>query len=108
MPAALTITPASGSITAAKDICVVSVTGATANDDTAFSVNTYPRSPAINYYIAFTKGGTEYGRSYIFSPAPDGTHAFTNYIFPSSGSWTATLRKSSNDSSVATLSVTVA
>lgn len=107
MAAAMTVTPASGSITATKDVCKINVTGADNNDTAAYDANKYPTSPEIRYYIAFTKGGVELGRSYVFAPATGGTHEFDNYTFPSSGSWTATLRKSSNDSSVATLAITV-
>jgi hypothetical protein len=112
----LAITPASGSITAARTVCRVDVTEAPLNDDTAYdgteggSPGTpaqYPASPEIRYYIAFLESATEYGRSYVFAPN-GGKHTFNNYIFPHAGSWTVNLNKVSDDSTEATLAVTVA
>ncbi len=107
MAAAVAITPASGSITAAVTACVVDVTGATQNDDTAYDTDNYPASPEIRYYLTFELGGDELGRSYTFGVNEDGNHSFMTYIFPEAGSWTVVLRDASDDSSVDDLSVTV-
>jgi hypothetical protein len=112
----LAITPASGSITGARTVCRVDVTDAPLNDDTNYdgteggSPGTpaqYPASPEIRYYIAFLDGDdVEQGRSYVFAPN-GGKHTFNNYIFPYAGSWTVNLNKVSDDSTEATLAVTV-
>jgi hypothetical protein len=100
----LAITPASGSITGARTVCRVDVTDAPLNDDTNYdgteggSPGTpaqYPASPEIRYYIAFLDGDDVE------------QHTFNNYIFPYAGSWTVNLNKVSDDSTEATLAVTV-
>jgi len=109
MAAALTIVPASGSITAASTVCRVEVTGADQNDITGYSTTIYPTSPELRFYLLFdAPAGTDDGRSYEFGVNEDGDHTFNNYIFPNDGSWTVRLRDASDDSDVATLAVTVA
>jgi hypothetical protein len=103
----LAIVPASGSITATRTVCRVSVADAPANDTAEYDPLIYPTSPEITYYIAFLVSGVEQGRSYVFAPN-GGSHVFNNYIFPSAGSWTVNLNKVSDDSTEATLAVTVA
>lgn len=108
MPAAVAITPASGSITAKTTVCKVAVTGASANILASYTTSVYPTSPQSQFYLLFdAPAGTDDGRSYVFNVASDGTHLFNNYIFPAAGSWTIRLRKASDDSDVATASVTV-
>jgi hypothetical protein len=112
----LAITPASGSITAARTVCRVDVADAPANtltgydgtiDNTPTGQHQYPASPEVRYYIAFLVDGAEEGRSYVFSPN-GGAHQFNNYIFPVAGSWTVNLNRVSDDGTEATLAVTVA
>ena len=93
MVAALSITPASGSIVAKQTVCRIDVTGAT---------------ESITQRIKIEKDGedTLVGPS-DFNPSNDGTHSWFSITFPSSGSWTATLYKTSDDSSLATLAITV-
>lgn len=107
MVAALAITPASGSIEAVRDACRVDVSGAETNDVSAFDAEAYPTAPEMRYYLTFEKGGNELGRSYVFG-VNGGAHQFNNYIFPEAGSWTVRLNDAADDSSVATLAVTVA
>lgn len=108
MVAALAITPASGSITAKKTVCRIDVTGADANTLTGYNATNYPSSPAVKYYLLIdSPAGTDDGRSYTFTPGSDGKHTFNNYTFPATGSYTVRLRKSADDSDVATLAVTV-
>jgi len=104
---ALAITPASGSITHAKTICRVDVSGAPANTLTGYDPAKYPSSPAVRYYIAFIVNAVEEGRSYVFG-VNGGKHSFNNYIFPSAGTWTLNLCDVKDDSTAATLSVVVA
>jgi hypothetical protein len=103
----LAIVPASGAITATKTVCRVTVASAPTNDSAAFDPTKYPTEPAIVYYIDFTLGGVVYGKSYLFTPN-GGAHVFNNYIFPAAGAWTVAIKKASDNSSVATLAVTVA
>jgi hypothetical protein len=103
--AAITVTPTSPF--AAKDACLVSVTGADENDASKYDATKYPTEPEIKAYLKFVKGGVEYGRSYIFAVSSAGKHDFSNYVFPTSGSWTVTLHDASDDSQLATQSVTV-
>lgn len=105
MAVTITCTPAAPS--AAKDFCRIDVAGATQNDDTAYDSGLYPASPELRYYLAFTVGGVELGRSYVFGVDEDGKHTFPNYMFPSTGSWTITLHNASTDASVQTQGVTV-
>lgn len=96
----MTIVPASGSVISTTSVCRVNVIGMTTNDTSAFDATKYPTSPAFTYYISFIKGGTELGRSYVFSPSSDGKHEFNNYTFPSSGSWTMQLKNAATGSNV--------
>lgn len=92
---------------AVTSFCKVTVAGYDQNDTGAFSASAYPTEPEIKYYLTFEKGGAILGKSYVFGVDENGGHVFNNYVFPSSGSWTVRLSKASNDSSVATQSVTV-
>ena len=103
----MTITPESGEVVATVSACVISVTGATQNDDSSYDTDNYPASPELRYYLTFELGGDELGRSYEFGVNEDGNHDFMTYIFPEAGSWTVRLNDASDDSSVDTLSVTV-
>ena len=106
--ASLSITPASGSITAKSSVCRIDVIGAPANTITGYDPVKYPSSPAIVYYLLIDSPvGTDDGKSYLFTTADDGTHAVNNYTFPVAGSYTLRLRDNLDDSDKATLSVTV-
>lgn len=96
---AVAVTPASP--TATVSACVIAVTGATQNDDTAYDANLYPASPEIRYYLTVEENSVEKGRSYVFSVNEDGNHDFMNYVVPDSGTYVVHLRKVSDDSSVA-------
>lgn len=106
--ASLSITPASGSITAKSSACRIDVDAATQNDLTAFDADLYPTSPEVRYYIlADAPAGTDDLKSHEFSPDEDGKHSWNGVIFPAAGSWTLRLRNASDDSDVATAAVTV-
>lgn len=104
MSVAVAAVPASGTH---KDVFRFDITGATGNDSGSADPTKYPVQPEVRYYLAYEKGGTEYGRSQVFGVTPVGSFQIYDYIFPSSGSWTVSLHKVSDDSSVATASVTV-
>lgn len=100
--AALTFTPASGSITAPTTVVRVNVTEADASrppDGTGGE---------FRYYIAFVLDGVERGRSYVFGVSSDGKHEFNSYVFPEAGTWTVNLCDVDDNSVEATASVTVA
>jgi|SRR6185295_11384827 len=103
----IAITPASGSVISTQSACRVEVTGATQNDDTAYTTTAYPQSPELRYYLTFEKGGSILGKSYVFAVNENGDHTFPNYIFPSSGSWTVRLSNAGTAASVKTKAVTV-
>lgn len=107
MVAALVLTPASGSITAVKTAVKISVTGGSANDLTAYNSALYPSSPEIKQYIRATATGQPTLKSHVFTPATGGTAEWNGVIFPAAGSWTVTLRKASDDTQLATASITV-
>jgi len=104
MAAAVTITPASGDITAGLDACRINVTGADVNNDDG----TQKR-----YRIRFTPPAAAAtlvgsGYSHLFNVSADGTHEYDNYIFPLAGAWTVRLYDEEDESDAATLAVTVA
>lgn len=105
MPVAIACVPSSP--TAVLSACRVTVTGAAPNDTAGYDVDEYPTSPEMRYYLTFEKSSVIHGRSYVFNVDSDGSHIFNNYIFPDDGSWTIRLNDASDDSSVATQSVTV-
>lgn len=69
-------------------------------DDVA--VNESDGDPIV-HYMTLTASGQPTLRSQEFS----GDGEWNGIIFPAAGSWTATLRESSDDSSEATLAITV-
>lgn len=92
MSAALAVTPASGAIHAKQDFVRIDVTG---GDET------------IRQRIKATKSGEDDLVSHEFQPSDDGTHSWFNIMFPAAGSWTLTLYKTADDSTLATAAVTV-
>lgn len=100
MAAALTITPASGAVTAKKSVCRIDVTGAAMNNTDGTELRLY--------ILADAPVGTDDARSEVFAVSADGKHSWFNYIFPVAGAWTLRLKKVSDNSDVATLAVTVA
>lgn len=107
MAAELSITPASGSITAAETACRIDVTGADQNDDSEFDEDKYPRSPAFIYRLRARLSGQDDLLSHSFAVSEEGEHSWTVVMFPAAGNWTVTLRDTSDDSEVASLAVTV-
>lgn len=95
--ASLSITPASGSITARESVCRIDVADAETNraDHSEF-----------RYYLIATKTGSDSLKSHEFN-VNGGAHQWNNLIFEDAGSWTMRLRDASDDSDVATLAVTV-
>lgn len=107
MAAAVTIYPASGSITAAMTVCRITASGADLNDASEYDEDATPSEPELRYYFQASKTGTDPLVSHVFAPSPAGAHEWNSVIFPVAGSWTLTLKDASDDSTVATTSVTV-
>jgi hypothetical protein len=91
MAATITVIPASGSITAKKDVCTFAISGADANDAGNYSTLIYPTQPEFRYVMTFVVGGAEVGRTQVFGVTPDGNFEFNDYIFPSAGTYTVQL-----------------
>jgi hypothetical protein len=102
------------SITASNDtpVSVVDainlvVDEAAANTLTGYDANDYPASPAVTYYISIEKTGEDSLVSPVFTPsASEGAYEWASVIIPASGEWTAHLRLTADDSSVATDTIT--
>ena len=91
MAATITVTPASGSITAAKTVCTFAIAGTTPNDEGSEDLNKYPIDPETRFVLTMKVGGEEVGRSQVFGTSPDGDFQFNSYIFPSTGTYTVQL-----------------
>lgn len=104
--ATITALPASGAIEATKDFVKVTVAAADQNSG-SFDPTAYPTTPEMRYYLTFEKSSAIQGKSYVFGVDETGGHVFSNYVFPSTGSWTIRLSNARTDASVATLAVTV-
>lgn len=105
--ASLSIAPASGSITAVVSACVVSVTAADSNDESAYDDEEVPTEPEIRYYFTLSATGEDTLRSHEFSTNADGEATWINVIFPAAGSWTLALKLVEDDSTVTSTAVTV-
>lgn len=99
MAAAITARSATGTVVHKLTFAHISVTGV--DDNTAAGAER-------RYYLQATKSGESTLRSHVFGPSQDGKHTWDNVMFPSAGSWSVTLRDVSNDSTIATLALTVA
>lgn len=91
MAVTITPTPASGSITAKKDVVTFAISGADPNDEGNFGSTLYPTSPEFRYVMTMVVGGVEVGRTQVFGVTPDGAFQFNSYIFPSAGTYTVQL-----------------
>jgi hypothetical protein len=91
MAVTITPTPASGSITAKKDVVTFAISGADPNDEGNFSSSIYPTSPELRYVMTMVVGAVEVGRTQVFGVTPDGAFQFNSYIFPEAGTYTVQL-----------------
>jgi hypothetical protein len=102
--ATVTCTPAAP--IAVVSACRIDVADADANDASNWDPDEYPSMPQLTYYLEATASGEDALRSHVFAPN-GGAHQWNNLIFPAAGSWTVALRDASDDSSVASVGVTV-
>lgn len=99
MAVTITPTPASGSITATKDVVTFSISGADPNDEGNFDADAYPTSPELRYQMYMTVGGEVVGKTQVFGVTPDGAFQFNGYIFPVAGTYTVQLYDVTNPAS---------
>lgn len=100
MAAAMSARSATGTVVQKLTFAHIQVTGA---DD-----NNANGTERRYYILAEAPTAINNLRSHVFSPSFDGKHTWDNVLFPEAGSWTLRLRDVSNDSNVASLSLTVA
>jgi len=91
MAVTITPTPASGSITAKRDVVTFAISGADPNNEGGFNSALYPTSPEFRYVMTMVVGGIEVGRTQVFGVTPDGAFQFNGYIFPEAGTYTVQL-----------------
>jgi|ERR1041385_3641090 hypothetical protein len=107
MAAGIAISPTSGHITAKLTACNITCVDEPSNDSGAFSASTYPTEPEIVYRFRLRKSGSDDLLSNPFSTNPSGTAEWNSVIFPAAGTWTLTLRDTSDDSQIASADVVV-
>lgn len=100
------VVPSDSTPVAKTQVINIAATGADDNTLTGYDPDEYPSSPAVNYYFSIEKSGADSLVSEVFTTNSDGTHTWPSVIIPSAGSWTAHLRKASDDSSVASAAIT--
>jgi hypothetical protein len=108
MAAAISIVPASGSVTNKISACRISVSGAEDTDISTYNTGTLPREVSFRYRLVASAAGEQDLVSPDFTVSPDGAWVWDNVIFPEAGSWTVDLVDQGSDDVDATLAVTVA
>ena len=103
----IAITPPSGEVIATVSACRIDVTGANDNDPTTFDEDNIPTMDPIPFRLTASKTGWLDLVSHEFNVSADGEHTWDNVIFPDDGSWSVKLIDQRDDSTAATLAVTV-
>lgn len=99
MAAAITARSATGTVVHKLTFAHLDVTGADDNE---------ADGTERRYYLVASLAGQDSLRSHVFSPSFDGKHTWDDVMFPAAGEWTVDLKDVSDDSTVATLALTVA
>jgi hypothetical protein len=107
MSAAVAISPVSGSVIHTVTACQITATGLSNNDSTAYDAALYPSEPELRYYFKMAATGHDSLISPQFAPSEAGLAEWHSVIVPAAATWTLTCNKVSDDSAVATASVTV-
>lgn len=107
MAASITITPASGSVIAVVTAARITVAGADDNDSSTYDEDELPTEESIPYRLVASATGEQDLVSHEFVVSADGNHTWDNVVFPDDGSWTIDLIDQRDDSTAATLAVTV-
>lgn len=76
------------------------------NTSTGYDATKHPASPEVTYYFSAEKAGQDDLRSQVFAP-DDGHGEWQGLVFPASGVWAVHARKVADDSSAASINVTV-
>lgn len=95
-----------GDVIAKVTACHISSTDLPANTGTGYDADNYPASPEVLYYFQAELAGQDDLRSQVFAPNA-GHGEWHGLIFPAAGAWDVHAYRVEDDSSVATLSVTV-
>ena len=104
---AIELTPSIEEPRATIDAVRIDVSGVDANTG-ASDTDEYPVQAEQRCYIAFIdEDDAEFGRSYVFTVGQDGAHVFNNFIFPSAGAWTMSLRSVDGDAVLKDQAITV-
>lgn len=107
MTVAIEIVPASGDIVAVVTATHITVTGGEDTDSTTYDEDLIPTEEAIPYRLVASLTGTDDLVSHEFVVSADGDHQWDGLIFPTDGAWTLDLIDQRDDSTAATLAVTV-
>lgn len=106
MSATVTVRHGEDDIVAKVTAVHISSTELPKNTSTGYDEDNYPASPEVTYYFSAELDGQDDLRSQVFSPN-DGHGEWQGLVFPAAGSWDVHARKVSDDSSVASATVTV-
>jgi hypothetical protein len=93
-------------IIAGETVLFISTTDLPKNTSTGYDNTKYPASPAVNYYFLAELAGQDDLRSQVASPN-DGHIEWPDLILPAAGAWAVGVFDVSDDSQVATTTVTV-
>lgn len=105
MAAAVTVSPASP--VHAESACEVAASGLDVNDASTYDVNAIPSEDPISYYFKASATGQDDLVSPVFGASAEGDAEWHDLIFGAAGSWTVGVYLVSDDSEVASTSVTV-
>jgi hypothetical protein len=103
----ITATPPTGEVIATVSAVRFDITGANDNDPTTFDEDNVPTEDPIPFRLVASKAGWDDLISHEFNVSADGEHTWDNVIFPDDGAWTVDLIDQRDDSTAATLAVTV-
>lgn len=105
----ITATPPTGEVIATVSAVRFDITGANDNDPTTFDADNIPSMDPIPFRLVATISGDTQDPlvSHEFNVSADGEHTWDNVIFPEDGSWTVDLIDQRDDSTAATLALTV-
>lgn len=106
MSASISVSPASGSITAKITAANISCAEAPNNTTTGYDPTARPSEPQVSYHFRARKSGSDDLISETFSTNPAGSHTWLGVVFPAAGTWAVTLRDAA-DAQIATANVVV-
>jgi hypothetical protein len=106
MAVVVTATPSSG--VAVKTAFRIDASGLADVDITTYSSGVQNSEDEITYYFEMSEGGTRKGRSHAFAPdSSTGKHSWQNIICPDAGTYVFSVKKTSNNQTMGSTSVTI-